>query len=56
VAVASSGLYASLHLAPDRKPHQHPTTQIFTGQMPFLSLNQQSESTEGTSSEGTALV
>ena len=26
MAVASAGPYASLHLAPDRKPHQHPTT------------------------------
>ena len=29
VAVTSAGLYASLHLAPDRKPHQHPTTLFF---------------------------
>jgi len=42
VAVASS-----LHLAPDRKPRQHPTTQFFTGRMPFLPPNQQSQSTEG---------
>ena len=26
VAVASAGPYASLHLAPDRQPHQHPIT------------------------------
>jgi len=26
VAVASAGPYASLHLAPDRQPHQHSTT------------------------------
>jgi len=26
VAVASAGPYASLHLAPDRQPHPHPTT------------------------------
>jgi len=31
------GHNASLHLAPDRQPHQHPTTlMIFTGRMPFL--------------------
>ena len=24
MAVASAGPYASLHLAPDRQPHQHP--------------------------------
>jgi len=49
VAVASAGLYASLHLAPDRQPHQHPTTLIFfTGRMPFLPPNQQRQSTEGT--------
>ena len=29
VAVASAGPYASLHLAPHRQPHQHPTTQFF---------------------------
>jgi len=28
VAVASAGPYASLHLAPDRYPYQHPTTQF----------------------------
>jgi len=28
VAVASAGPYASLHLAPDRKPRQHPTAQF----------------------------
>jgi len=48
VAVASAGPYASLHLAPDRQPHQHPTTQFFIGRMPFLPPNQQRQSTEGT--------
>jgi len=47
VAVASAGPYASLHLAPDREPRQHLTTQFFTGRMPFLPPNQQRESTEG---------
>ena len=28
VAVASAGPYASRHLAPDRRPRQHPTTQF----------------------------
>jgi len=42
---ASAGTYASLHLAPDRQPHQHPTTQFFTGRMPFLPPNQQRQST-----------
>jgi len=41
------GPYASLHLAPDRQPHQHPTTLFFTGRMPFLPPNQQPQSTEG---------
>jgi len=27
--------------------NQHPTTQFFTGRMPFLSPNQQRQSTEG---------
>ena len=48
VAVASSGPYASLHLAQDREPCQHPTAQFFTGWMPFLLPNQQRQSTEGT--------
>ena len=34
--MASAGPYASLHLAPDRWQRQHPTTQFFTGRMPFL--------------------
>jgi len=48
--VASAGPYASLH--------QHPTTQFFTGRMPFLPPNQQRQSTEGRSTEGryTALM
>jgi len=48
VAVASAEPYANLHLAPDRYPCQHPTTQFFTGRMPFLPPNQQRQSTEGT--------
>ena len=47
MAVASAGPYASLHLAPDRQPHKHPTAQFFTGRMPFLPPNQQRQSTEG---------
>jgi len=47
VAVASAGPYASLHLSPDRQPRQHPTTQFFTGRMPFLPPNQQRQSIEG---------
>ena len=46
--MASAGPYASLHLAPDRQPRQHTTTQFFTGRMPFLPPNQQRQSTEGT--------
>ena len=42
------GHNASLHLAPDRQPHQHATTlMFFTGRMPFLPPNQQRQSTEG---------
>ena len=44
MAVASAGPYASLHLAVDSLPRQHPTAQFFTGRMP----NQQRQSTEGT--------
>jgi len=46
VAVASAGPYASLHLAPDITMPA-PTTQFFTGRMPFLPPNQQCQSTEG---------
>jgi len=46
VAVASAGPYASLHLAPERQPRQHPTTQFFTGRMPFLLPNQQRQNAE----------
>ena len=54
MAVASAGPYASLHLAPDRQPCQHPTTQFFhrLDRMPFLPPNQQRQSTEGISTEG----
>ena len=45
--MASAGPYANLHIPPDKKPRQHPTTQFFTGQMPFLLPNQQCQSTEG---------
>jgi len=49
VAVASAGPYASLHLAPDRQSMpapQYPTTQFFTGWMPFLPPIQQRQSTD----------
>ena len=36
-----------MHLAPDRLPSQHPNTELFTGQMPFLMPNQLHQSTEG---------
>jgi len=48
--MASAGPYASLHLAPDRQPRQHPTTQFVTGRMSFLPPNQQRQSTEGSCS------
>jgi len=47
VAAALARPYASLHLAPDKQPRQHPTTLFFTGQMPFLLPNQQRQSIEG---------
>ena len=52
VSVASAGPYANLHLAWDRQPRQHPTTQFFTGRMPFLLPNHECQSTEGNSTEG----
>ena len=50
--VSGSGIcWAICKSAPrPRQPRQHPTTQFFTGQMPFLMPNQQRQSTEGTSS------
>ena len=52
MAVASAGPYASLHLAPYRQPCQHPTTQFFTGRMPFLPPSQQHQCTEGRNERG----
>ena len=48
--VSGSGIcWAICKSAPHpRQPCQHPTTQFFTGRMPFLSPNQQHQSTEGT--------
>ena len=48
--VGGSGIcWAICKSAPhSRQPRQHPTTQFFTGRMPFLSPNQQRQSTEGT--------
>ena len=34
LAVASAGQYKSLHLAPDRQPHQHPTTLFLQARCP----------------------
>jgi len=47
--VSGSGIcWAVCKSAPHpRQPHQHPTTQFFTGRMPFLTPNQQRQSTEG---------
>jgi len=48
VAVASAGLYASLHLIPDNHANISPL-KFFTGRTPFLPPNQQRPSTEGKS-------
>jgi len=47
--VSGSGIcWAICKSAPHpRRPRQHPTTQFFTGWMPFLPPNQQRQSTEG---------
>ena len=51
VAVTSAGPYANyLHFTPGRLPCQHLITQFFTGQMLFLTPNQQCQSTEGSTS------
>ena len=43
--MASAGPYASLHLAPDRQPLQHPTTHTFNG--PFSGTTQVSRYQKG---------
>ena len=49
VAVTSAGPYANhLHLAPDNITTSVPHHSVFTGRMPFLTPNQQCQSTEGT--------
>ena len=48
--VSGSGIsWAICKSAPRSRPRQHPTTQFFTGRMPFLPPNQQHQSTEGSS-------
>ena len=48
IVSGSSIFWAICKSAPHpRQPRQHPTTQFFTGQMPFLPPNQQHQSTEG---------
>ena len=46
--MASAGPYASLHLAPDRQPRQHPPLSVLQAGcgMPFLPPNWQRQSTE----------
>jgi len=51
-AVASAGPNANnLHLAPDRQPHQHLITELFTGRMLFLTPSQQCQITEDTKTQ-----
>jgi len=47
--VSGSGICWAICKSPPhpRQPCQHPTTQFFTGRMPFLPPNQQRQSTEG---------
>ena len=48
IVSGSSICWAICKSAPHpRQPRQYPTTQFFTGQMPFLPPNQQCQSTEG---------
>jgi len=57
VAVASAGLYASLHLAQTDNHTSTPPLKFFTDQMPFLPLNQHCQKTGGTqSTEGMSLI
>ena len=45
---------AKFPVAPEESAPMHPTTQFFTGRMPFLPPNQQRQSTEGMSVKQTA--
>ena len=56
--VSGSGIcWAICKSAPHpRQPHQHPTTQFFTGRMPFLTPNQQRQSTEGNNAATNKMV
>ena len=47
MAVVSAGPYAPRPRQITTPAVQHPTTQFFTGRMPFLLPNQQCHSTEG---------
>jgi len=40
VAVVSARPYANLHLAPDRQPHQHPTTHNQTLDKMYIHISQ----------------
>ena len=51
MAVVSAGPYASLHLAPDRQPRQHPTAQFFY-RPDALSAAQPTASKHGRQSRG----
>ena len=53
MAATSAGLYASLHPMQTTTPTSHHS--VFTGQMPFLTPNQQRQSTEGTTSPSVVL-
>jgi len=46
--VSGSGICWAIckHAPHPRQPRQHPTTQFFTGWMPFLTPNEQRQSTE----------
>ena len=53
--MASAGSYESLYLAPERPPHQHPTTQFYMLDA-FLLPNKQCQNTEGKALKGISLT
>jgi len=55
VAVASAGLYASLHPIPDNHANIPPLSFLQAG-LPFLTPNQQRQSTEGSDAKGLSKI
>jgi len=55
VVVASAGPYASLHLAPDRQPSQHPTARVFQAGCPSCRPTNSVKALKATTTPGNLL-